>query len=444
MAKNNIRNIIKNCASHRLDGSVKLFGTTEFTLSTNLVCWDGDKMYTMDEISPSFGISQTVTNLISSEEETRFQCGKSNVALFDFGLLCTAFSCIHMAATELGTSVPVEENHASNSYHIAWFGNDGIIYSLVHNVIIIIHNKDTYKLCTDKVVSVKGFTHNDIYKLELENLSIIMSSSNGSIICKFKVPVYVTQVYRNIFENTLIVDDPNTPWDETSQLGSIIADTNNSVSIKEALDIYKERSSLAQVVIRNDLILHPTRRYNNLSKFLGSWAYSDDKEIIMPINEHEGLLVYTTSKSLTRRNSNIILNSKVNPNYEKFFDITEEFNHILRFAYCQSVMPLTAAELDTNAYMQIKDAFMNLTLSRIKLNSSFGRIVIPESVMLNELSSSTGDALYCILPVGVIGDQLISLNSSGVIITEDIDEKFIDGYFYDVTDMITSIRKHLK
>lgn len=435
MAKNDVRTIAYAASEKTLQSSVVVYGEEEYTIATNYVSWSGDKLYTMEEISKTFGLRASAQAI--GEDALRIQAGKSTVSVFDFGLLYTVFSSIIMASVELGAEVPTEDLPTNNElYRSVWFGNDGIIYSVQKGLIVSIRNSDMYSCCMHQKANIRAFTSNQEFQLSLDGTTFCLTSGN-SIVCRFRPPVCITQTYRTVFDGEQIADDPSTPWDETSMLGSLIADTDERTDVFSAVEKYAQKTSMAQAVYRDDLICEPTKRFADVNSFLGSWAYSDKKEIIMPVSNRNNLLVCTGSQSVVSRNKPE-LKCYVDPDYSKFYDITEEFTHIMRFALCVKNLPLTAAELDTSMFLRIKEAFLSLELQRVKLTSSFGRIVIPEDVMIRELSSSIGDALYCIVPVGVIGEQIILMNSFGQPITQVMTEWDVEGFFYDVTDVVNA------
>ena len=89
-------------------------------------------------------------------------------------------------------------------------------------------------------------------------------------------------------------------------------------------------------------------------------------------------------------------------------------------------------------FSKIKTAFFGMKLSRVQFVSAFGKIVIPESNLIEGLESAAGENLFCILPVGKIGTNVIAINYDDNLIALRNVLWNENEYFYDITEVIYS------
>ena len=111
------------------------------------------------------------------------------------------------------------------------------------------------------------------------------------------------------------------------------------------------------------------------------------------------------------------------------------------------MVPLTAAEFDAEVFERVRNAFFDMELPRVQLASAFGRVVVPEPVLLSALSSASSDTIYCIVPVGTIGNNVICKDFDGILTLMELlpEEDSVPGswrpwgfdtYFYDITGVL--------
>lgn len=430
MIENDIRGVALKASNAILGGSIRIKGKREYILTSNSL-WDGSVLITLAEAASTFGIRASERG---ASGEVLMQCGPMNIDVFDFGLLYSAFSAIVMATSELGGEVSVSTvTSTDGEYEIAAFGNDLVIYSVSKGLIIQAGNRDIFTVCRKRSVVLQGFSVNEEFVLSLDGHKFVLSTHGGEFLCRFPVPEYVAESYRTVFEGEVLADDPTTPWDERSMLGGLIAVSDERQDVNRALENYQV-SSLSNAQSRTDLICEPVKKFATPEAIYGSWAYSDKREIVMPISNHNGLLTYTTSLSLMTDEPEI--KYYIQPDLSQFYDVSAEFEQINRFVRCVKNLPLTAAQLDGTMFQKIRTAFLGMQLERLKLAQAFGKVVIPESVMVRELGNTAGDALYCIVPLGMIGEQLVKLDSAGRLVTERPSDWEPSGAFYDVTPLI--------
>lgn len=434
MGVQNLRSVVINASSASLFTPVTVRGTNIYTLGTNMLSWDESNNYTLDGIAATFGQAVQANNA----EQLMFKCGDTNIPAFDFGLLFTCFTAIVGAYTEQGTSVFTQKCDTSvPEIDITWFGNNAVIYCRERSLIIPLKSADVQNACRYNKVKVENFTAVENYYFTREKLMMSLQSERGELLCTFPIPLTVQRAFSNLFDddptNDYVVDDPATPWDERSPLGSLIANSVNITSAEETAKKYQERSVLESVVVRSDLICTPTQRYKTPKEFLGSLCYSDKGVIALAVNFRNSLFVYQPWFT-GEMPSTMQVDS--NPKLSEFFNVTEECKRIERFAQSVTVAPLTAAQLDVSVFERIKDAFYNMELPRLAFASIFGRVVIPETELLKALGTFAGENVYCIVPVGAIGTNLICKTPAGRLYAMTGMAWNFEEAFYDITEVV--------
>lgn len=414
---------------------VDVRGYNTYTLGTNIISWDESNNYTLDYVARDFGQPLVVNDVAN----TLFKCGDSAINAFDFGLLFSCFAAIVGAYAETGSSVMTERQESSvDDIDIVWFGDNAIVISKIKNIIVPVKSSIVQEVCSLSRIKVDNFVDTRSFYLSRENNNFIVDAEDGTEICRFPIPLIVKRTFPNLFSDSgfskyAVEDDPNTPWDERSALGSLIANTTNLMSVEEAIARYRsEQVSLESVVVRSDLMFVPSTRYNSVEEFLSSVCYTDKGIIALAVNFRNNLFVY---KPWFASDSDAELRVDANPKFDEFYNVTSESQHISRFAQSVVARPLTPAEFDVSVFERVKDSFYNFELSRIKLESAFGKIVIPESVLVQGLTGSSGEAMYCIVPVGLVGEVLVCLTSDGGLTTmTQLD--WLSESFYDITEVI--------
>lgn len=434
MSVKNVRGVVLNASKASLFSPIKVRGVNCYTFGTNVLSWDSVHSYTMAAIAEEFGDAVRTQDA----SQLNFRCGRSLVCPFDFGLLFSCFTAINSAYIEQGESITtLDQDTTVDDIDIAWFGNNAVIYCCVRNMIIPVKSPDIHKVCCNQKVEVCSFSESKVYTLARERFHITVTTERGEHLCSFPVPDFVQKAYPHLFDsdptNDVIRDDPNTPWDESSGLGSLIASSVQHTGAEAALERYAECTSLASVVMRTDLMCTPSKRYTDVENFLGSLCYTGDGEVALAVNFRNNMFVFqpwfTGDVGGTLRVTS-------SPQFDKFFDVTEECECIERFARTVSNVPLTSAQLDIAMFERVKEAFYSVSLPRIKFANSFGRIVIPEPVLMEALRTAAGETAYCIVPVGSIGSNVICKTANGNLLARNNMDWDFDDYLFDITEVI--------
>lgn len=436
MARNSVSNTVIEASRVPLIQSIRLFGMKTYTLGTNFISWDTSNNYTLDSIAMSFGTRtpNAQAEVVGGTRDTGFACGGGTISAYDFGLLYSVFTAMVMAKVELGTSFLVDsEKLQRDGFYAVWFGNDGVVYSAPGNVIIPLKNADIETVCEGGIAKLNNFCSRDTYTLEREGLNFVLMTSARELLTFVKIPECVKKTYSMYFQNNnTTVDNPSTSWDEGSRLGQLIGETDSRSECMAVYEKYRTSPAIDSIIAREDLIVVPTERYADTKNFFGSICYTDKGEIAVAVNFRKGLFVYYPwfSQGDDR-------DIKVDPSakFPAFFNVTEGCNHILRYAGTVVHRPLTAAKFDNAVFNSIKEAFLDMQLSRVPIQSAFGRVVIPESLLLQELTGGTGESLYCLLPVGVVGDKVVCMSSDGSLSTIVPSGWDVDSAFYDITEV---------
>ena len=436
MARNSVSNTVIEASQVPLIQSVKLHGVNTYTIGSNFISWDISNNYTLDSIALTFGTrkANSSAEVIGGVQDTGFACGNGTIGAYDFGLLYTVFTAMVMAKVELGTSFVVStENLQREGFHAVWFGNDGIVYSPNNNVIIPLKNADIEAVCEGGMAKVNNFCSRDVYSLEREGNNFAIMTSANELLAFVKIPECVKKTYSSFFQNgATVIDNPNTPWDEGSRLGQLIGETDNRSECMVVYERYRTSPAIDSIIAREDLIIKPSERYADTSNFFGSICYTDKGEIAVAVNFRKGLFVYYPWFSACEEKD-----IKVDPSarFQDFFNVTVGCNHILRYSRTVVHRPITAAKFDNSVFNTIKDAFLDMKLSRVPLQSAFGRVVIPENLLLQELTGGSGESLYCILPVGVVGDKIICMSADSALSAVTPSGWDVDSAFYDITEV---------
>lgn len=434
MSVQNVRSIAKGASTASLISPVAVRGYNNYTFGTNLLVWDETNSYTLERIASDFG--QPVGG--GSTGNPMFRCGESAISAYDFGLVFSCMAAIVGAYTESGASVFTEHCDTSvPEVDVAWFGNNAVVFCKERNLIIPIKSADVQNACRHRKVQLENFVDTRVFQLTREKFSFLLDTAKGEALCRISIPLFVQKAFPSLFDsdptNDVVSDDPNTPWDERSALGSLIASSVNLNSAEDTAQKYRDRVTLESVVVRTDLIFEPKVRYNSVTEFLGSLCYSDKDVIALAVNFRNNLFVYDPWFDGVGES---IVQTDANPQFDKFFNVTEECKIVERFAQSVTNVPLTAAQFDVSVFEKVKSAFYEMELPCIKLASAFGRIVVPESVLVKGLSSMSGESIYCVVPVGVIGNDVICKNERGKLEAIVRAPWLNDDALYDITEVI--------
>lgn len=430
----NPKNIVATASTVSLLSSAKIRGFNTYSIGTNLISWDDSSSYTIAEISSKFGITD------SDMSPNLFRVGDSFVNAYDYGLLFSCFAAIVAASAEIGSAVPVFCDVSSNdAIQVVWFGCNAIVYSRQKNFIMPIKSTCIQDACKLSKVNVDNFVSSVGFVLSREGDSFIVMSRDNAFVCSFQIPAIVKRAYSALFENkkfngTNSISLFDSSWEEGSGLGELINSTRSSASIEDTLKQYENEVSLANVIMRSDLLFTPNKRYTSVEEFIGSLCYSDKGEISLAVNFRNQLFIYRPWFSGDNE-SEIMVDS--GPQFQNFFNVTEECTAVERFASTVTARPLSPAQFDVGVFNKIKDAFFALDLPRLQLASAFGRIVIPESVMVQGLRS-LGEAIYCIVPVGAIGKNIICVTPDGNLYTRS-ELSCTSDLYYDITEVLNNV-----
>lgn len=441
MARSSISNTVLEASQVSLANAIRISGVNTYTLGTNFLSWDSHN-YIMSDIALSFGTRRTDTPLevMGGSRESGFACGDSVISAFDFGLLYTVFTAMVMAKVEMGNSFPVTVGDTTASdIGVVWFGNDGVIYSVGRNLIIPFKNADVENACSHKKITVSNFCSGDVFQFDREGKQFAVTTQDGTILCMLPIPPCVISTYSQCFVNTLSSDETGrlaVGFDANSPLGQLIGVADSRTECMEALENYKKSTSLDSLVSRDDLVVVPEEHYKDLSNFYGSICYTDKQEIVVAVNYRRGLFVYTPwfpADAETAKDTG----TDASANFQEFYNVTEGCKRIMRYASTVNRRPLTPAQFDLNMFMQVKEAFLDMKLSRIPIQASFGRIVVPESVLVEEVINDTGESMFCLVPIGVVGSKVICMSSEGAIISVNPSGWDLESAFYDITGVVS-------
>lgn len=433
MSVQNIQSVVESAANATLFTTVTVKGRHTYTFGSNLVSWDGANSYTMKDIAKNFGAVEMDEN-----NEYVFRCADAKLNAFDFGLLFTCFTAISAAHVGQGASIyTLREDTNVSEIDVTWFGNNAVIYSKERNLIIPLTNAIIHNACKHEHIRVENFVDIRKFTLRRERLRLVLDTDRGEAVCNFAVPDFVQRSYPHLFNDDpsddLGFDNPNTPWDDRSALGNLIARSMGRTNAEEVRQKYQTKILLDSVVVRDDLIFRPEKRYSSSKEFIGSICYSDKEQICLAVNLRENLFVHQPwfTGDLPSR-----IQVEPNPKLVDFYNVTEECTIIERYAHTVTNRPLTASEFSLEVFEKIKCAFYDMKLPRLHLAGCFGKVVIPESVLMQGLASTTGDVIYCIVPVGVIGRNVICKTSGGKLSAmKNIPTSEEEG-FYDITEVL--------
>lgn len=440
MARNSVSSTVLEASRVLLSNTIKLHAVNTYTLSSNFISWDASNSYNIEDIAQSFGTRYTgaPTEVVGGMRDAGFTCGAGAISAFDFGLLYTVFTAMVMAKVELGTTFPVlSEKLQRQGTWVAWFGNDAVVYSAQDNLIIPLKNADVELVCGGEKVKVSNFCSRDVYTFEREGRNFYVLNAAGELLLSMAIPECVAKTYavhfRTANSGTVVTGDGS--WDEGSGLGSLIGTADTRSECLDVLEKYKMSPPIASVVSRDDLVVVPTERYADTTNFFGSVCFTDKQEIAIAVNFRRGLFVYYpwfVADTTQEREVKVDPSAK----FPEFYNVTEGCNRILRYAGTVNNRPLTSAQMDAHVFDTIKNAFLEMRLSRIPIQSSFGRVVIPEEVLLQELIGGTGESLFCMVPVGIIGPKLVCLTAQSVLSSITPSGWELSSAFYDITEVI--------
>ena len=432
MPRSNIAGVVLEAAEAEILTPIKIYGNQTYTLSHNFLSAQSGFADTLTNISKNFGIRVKGASPMGVGDIT---CGNSVITAYDFGLLYTIFTAIVMSRIEFGENPPITavKGDTTTSVNYIWFGNDLVIYSANANIILPVKSVDVERICSGQKVECKNFCTRGSLTLDRERDSFGVLSEKNELLARVKIPDCVKKSYSKYFGKKEVSDVLTTDWDEGSPLGALISESDVQQECEEALQKYKSLANVAAVVCREDLFVTPTQRYNSTEAFFGTLCYTDKCEVVIAVAEHNGLFTYYPWFLTDAQGSRDPCVDT--PDFSQFYDVSEETARILRFAKAVSLRPPSIGQVNDLMFNKIKEAFFDFKLSRLPIKASFGKIVVSEDVLINSIANDSIENLQCLLPVGVIGTNLILLTNRGGL--QAVHMTNIDAmHLYDVTEVI--------
>lgn len=463
MANNAISSAVNDAARASLVTPLKIYGSDVYTLSSNYLTWGDTHGIALTALAPTFG-----DQVISEENpnETVFILGDSTISTYDFGLLYSMFLTLSLAYAEQGVSVSVHETNTTKAgIHAIWLGSACMVYSsnLAEPLILMFSIQDTQELMKSKPIEVDNIYTGDTYIIEREMQELfITNKKNKAILCKFILSNYVISTYKKFLEEKPLSIKESVPVVQpkvapNSILGMFIAKSSKYPDLKTVMKKYQEQGIMDDLSnIRDDLFIEldtpwdvdsiqtPTDSPNevlnrpDISKYYGTIAYSDKSELVIIVNNHTGMLVY--NPCFYNSDYSGILTEN-NPDFSQFYDVTQGCERIMR--YCNTVLnlPVSSAKFDPSVFNLVKNAYMELKLPRISFQSSLGKVVIPENILETAVKSNSIAGIFCMVPLGMIGDIIIVKSSMGNCQEITPDTWSINEAFYDITEAVKDVER---
>lgn len=384
----------------------QVYGVKTYTLSTNHMSWAGAYAGSLSDIAQDFGTPVQGTSL-------QFKCGNDTITAFDYGLLYSIFIAINTSA--VSSSLQFDEMETSSSkINCLWIGDSAVIYSVEHNLILHLDSFSLESVMNGNKASIDNFCSKEFFTVELEkNSKIFISKDDEHFLCSFNLSDFV----KNLYFETDDEDDIEIfgeGFDADSPLGELVASSISTVDIMSTAEKYKNMTDVSSVVRRTDLVFKADKPYSSLNNFFGSVCYQDGN-IFIPVNYMNGLLVYS---QLFKGDLPDTLHTSTPGSFSGYFDIKDAFESIMRFAQSIANRPSSILICD------IEERFKKMELLRVPVESTFGKLVIPESNLLQALSSGIVDTISPIIPIGIIETQLLAYTGDDIETMENKEEFF--------------------
>lgn len=441
MSMNSISAKVMTAASVPLAGPIRVYGVNTYTISTDFISWGEGHNYTLSEIAEDFGMRTTGVG------DRVFACGNDKITVYDFGLLFTVFTAMSSAQAELGSNFVVSETEASREgVHVLWIGNDAIIYSVANNVILPVDDADIERICSGERLECSNFCTKDRFIIDRERVEIfVVTATKHELFCRTRISDATQRSYPKHFSQPEEgAQDVLATWDVDSTLGRLIASTDKKLPTKSAFKNYKKRGMSEDVSVRHDLVVSPDSPYNGLEtpegirQMLGQICYTDKDEVVIAVNHHAGLFVYSPCFPGDSFDGLLVDGA---PDLQKFHEVSAECERIMRYAKTVINTPLTSAQLDIKVYNNIATALMDEKLPRISFQAGLGRVIIPESVLESTFDIGFGADLFCIVPVGVVGEVVVCKTASGNLEAVYPRGWTISEAFYDITEVVCNVER---
>lgn len=436
MANNSISSKVVTAASVSISKPFKVYGVNTYTISTDFISWGEDCNYSLSDIAPDFGVRTAGVG------DKVFTCGDEKISVYDFGLLFTVFTAMTSAQTELGSNFPLEETAVSkDGVRALWIGNDVIIYSQTLNLILPLDNADVQTVCSGERIERANFCTKDRYTVDRERVEIfIVDAAKYELLGRTRISDCAQKSYAKYFAQLEGADnDVLASWDTESRLGRLIASISDRLPVKKTLERYKKQGMVEGTNVHRELFVSLDKQYEDpmkVQQYFGNICYTDKAEIVIAVNFHSGLFVYTPCFPGDTFDG-VAVDSK--PDFSRYYDVTLGCERIMRFARTVTYRPLTAARLDVKVFNIIANQWTAQKLTRVSFPSSLGKVVIPESILESTFEVGFGADLFCMVPVGVVGEAVICKTATGKLEAVYPRGWSLDEAFYDVTEVVESV-----
>lgn len=433
MASNGISSKVVTAASVPLAKPVQVFGVNTYTISTDFISWGEGNNYTLQDIAPEFGTRTTGVG------DKVFVCGDDRISVYDFGLLFSVFTAMTSAQAELGSNFPIAASQVSREgLHSLWLGNDMLLYSQAHNLIVQLDNAQVQQVCAGSKVECTNFCTKDRYIIDRERVELfVVEASKHELLCRTRISDSAQHSYAKWFQDRDDNKDVTAPWDTESRLGRLIAAVNNKLPVKKMMDAYHKKGILESAGVRRELIVSPGEcigEVTSVASLLGKAYYTNKADVIIAVNYRAGMLVYTPYFGGEQADG-VQVDSKCQ--LSELCEVTSGCDAIARYANTVVNRPLTPAQFDAKVFGAVANAWMEQRLKRVSFGSSLGRVVVPESTFEETLDVGFGADLFCMVPVGLVGDAVVCKTAQGTLELKYQTGWDINEAFYDITEVVT-------
>lgn len=430
---------VLDAAGVRLSRPIIVQGMNTYNISSDFISWNDVHHHTLSGIAHDFGLRT------SGVGDKVFTCGDDKITVYDFGLLFTVFTAMVAAQAELGDDFTVEEVATSNStVRALWVGNDLIIYSVVNNIILPVDNSMIKSACEGERLECENFCTQDKFIVDRERVELfILDAAKRELFCRLRIGTGVQKSYSKCFESEDDKEGNKVTWDSSTKLGRLIAASGKGKRTKEVLGEYKKAGLRDSVSRRTDLFLTPdiplnATTHEEVLPLLGRMCYTDKDEAVIAVNYRAGMLIYSPCFPGDGLQAMCTYDK---PDMTKFFDINSGCEKIMRFAATVINRPLTPAQLDVRVFNHIVNSFLEKKLPRVSFHDALGKVVIPESVLEETFNDGFGADLFCMVPVGIVGNVVVCKTSEG-----NLEAVYPVGWttteaFYDITEVISRVER---
>ena len=441
MAANAVSAKVLSAAGVTLARPFSVHGMNTYTISSDFISWNDSHNHTISDIAEDFG------KRTSGSGEKIFTCGDDKISVYDFGLLYTVFTAMTAAQAELDEGFITTETVASREdVRVLWIGNDLILYSPGNNLILPIDNGELERICSGERLECSNFCTKDRYSIDRERVELFITDlQHKELFCRLRISAETQKCYSKYFEQpTTETKKSLATWDLDSMLGRLVNAVDTKLPARDAFLKYKKKGLIESLGKRGDLFVSPSQTYSDLKtpedlkKFFGSVCYTDKDEAVIAVNYRAGMFIYSPCFPGDTFEG---LQVDTSPNLDKFYDVSVGCERIMRYANTVICRPLTPAQLDVRVYNMIASALMHTELPRIPFSSCLGKVVIPESVLESAFEDGFGADLFCLVPVGVVGEIVVCITSAG-----KLESVYPRGWstkeaFYDITEVVMNVER---